>query len=130
MTSFKISSWNIHGPCSSAFGNKSTNSDFVQGLRNMDIAILQETWNHAAMPTLCPPQYIEIILPLINKPNIKYGLASGGIITWCHEKFKNSITPIKTGESRIRLRLKQQYTCVQVTSHYTCPPVLTRTFPP
>jgi exonuclease III len=48
---FTISSWNIQGLRSSAFGLKSRNPDFNKEIGNTDIVILQETWYKENGPT-------------------------------------------------------------------------------
>ena len=63
MASFSISVWNIQGLNSYLFGLKSRNLDFLDKVTGVDIVILQETWCKGDVPTGCPPNYREIIVP-------------------------------------------------------------------
>ena len=63
--SFSISSWNIQGLYSTAFGDKTIDPEFVKSVNNLDIIILHETWNHSYLLSDCPNNYIEFSVPSV-----------------------------------------------------------------
>ena len=71
-----ISSWNIQGLRSSAFGLKSRNPEFG----NTDIVILQVTWYRGDGHTGYPPGYRELVVPSTKLPGVKQGRDSGGML--------------------------------------------------
>ncbi len=73
MSSFKITCFNIQGMFSSAFGEKITNSDFVNIVYSSDIIILLETWSRLDSKSYTPPNYRELRIPSIKQPNVKNG---------------------------------------------------------
>ncbi len=101
MSSFKITSYNIQGMFSSAFGEKITNSDFVNIVNNSDIIILLETWSRSDSKSYTPPNYRELRIPSIKQPNVKNGRDSGGIIVWFKEHLWQYIQPVKKGTTHI-----------------------------
>lgn len=107
MKSLTISSWNIQGLHSSAFGTKSRNVDFVNKIINLDIIVLIETWCNTDTDTHCPKGYIEILLPSIKHNHIKHGRKSGGIIIWYKEKLATKLKLIKKGTTHAWLKLRK-----------------------
>ncbi len=81
-----ISFWNIQGLCSKTFGLKSTNTDFLNSITNVDILILTETWCRSDVSTQCPASYSErksvIIVPSWKLNSIHRGRDSGGLVIW------------------------------------------------
>jgi exonuclease III len=74
---FTISSWNIQGLRSSAFGLNSRSPDFITEIGNTDIVILQETWYRGDGPTGCPLGYRELVVQSTKLQGVKQGKASG-----------------------------------------------------
>ncbi len=112
MSSFKITSYNIQGMFSSAFGEKITNSDFVNIVYNSDIIILLETWSRSDSKSYTPPNYRELRIPSIKQPNVKKGRDSGGIIVWFKEHLWQYIQPVKKGTTHIWIKLKKEILCL------------------
>ncbi len=98
MSSFKITCYNIQGMFSSAFGEKSTNPDFVD---SSDIIILLETWSCLDSKTYTPSNYRELRIPSIKQPNVKNGRDSGGIIVWFKDHLWQYIQPMKKGKTHM-----------------------------
>ena len=88
---FTISSWNIQGLRSSAFGLKSRNPDFTKEIGNTDIVILQETWYRGDGPTGCPLGYRELVVPSTKLPGVKQGRDSGGMLIWYRADLTHSM---------------------------------------
>ena len=107
MSSFKISCWNIQGLYSSAFGLKSKTSHFVNSVNQNDIIILSETWCRVDVPTNCPPNYKEVVVPSQKIRNISRGRDSGGIILWYKSTLHNSLQILKIERNYIWLKLKR-----------------------
>ncbi len=112
MSSFKITSYNIQGMFSSAFGEKITNSDFVNIVYNSDIIILLETWSRSDSKSYTPPNYRELRIPSIKQPNVKNGRDSGGNIVWFKEHLWQYIQPVKKGTTHIWIKLKKEILCL------------------
>ena len=107
---FTISSWNIQGLRSTAFGLKSRYLDFIKEIRNTDIVILPETWCRGDGPTGCPLNYRELVVPSTKLPGVKQGRESGGILIWYKSKLTNSVKLIKTGQFYIWLEIDKGLT--------------------
>ena len=105
IASFSVSSWNIQGICSSVFGLKSTNPDFLKNIRNVDIMILNETWNQNQNQSNCPNDYIELIIPSVKHKHIKNGRDSGGLLIWYKGEYKDYISPVKKGTNHIWIKI-------------------------
>ena len=106
---FTISSGNIQGLRSSAFGLKSRNLDFTKEIGNTDIVILQETWYGGDGPTGFPLGYRELIVPSPKLPGVKPGRASGGMLIWYRADLAHSIILIKTGTFYIWLEIQKEF---------------------
>lgn len=72
----------------------------------MDITILYETRCYADVSTHCPSGYRELIIPSLKNSNIKRGRDLGGMIVHHRGDLKNSISPVKRGETHICLQIK------------------------
>jgi len=112
MSSFKITCYNIQGMFSSAFGEKTTNPDFVNIVYSSDIIILLETWCRLDSKICTPPNYRELRIPSIKQPNIKNGRDSGGIIVWFKDHLWHYIQPVKKGKTHIWLKLQKELLCL------------------
>lgn len=107
MTSFSISAWNIQGLNSYLFGLKSRNLDFLDKVTGVDIIILQETWCKGEVPTGCPPNYREIIVPSTKLNGVTQGRDSGGMLVWYKSQLADSIEIKKKGKYHIWLKLEK-----------------------
>ena len=94
---FTISSSNVQGLRSSAFGLKSKNLHFIKEIGNTDIVIQQETWYKGDGHTGCPLGYRELVVPSTKLPDVKQGSDSGGMLTWYRAHLNHSINLVKTG---------------------------------
>ncbi len=103
-----ISMWNIQGLNSSAFGQKSLNTEFQKSINEMDIIIPQETWSRADATTHCPPNYKEIILPSQKLSTVRQGRDTGGQIIWYKSKFHNHINTVKQGKCYTWLKIHKE----------------------
>ena len=111
--SFTISSWNIQGLTSSAFGTKSRNPDFTKEIANTDIIVLQETWYRGNGPTGCPTNYRELVVPSTKQTGIKLGRDSGGMLIWYRSELTHLIKHIKTGAFYIWLEIDKELTSTE-----------------
>ena len=105
---FTLSSWNIQGLRSSAFGLKSRNPDFIKEIGNTDIVILQETWYKGDWPTGCPLGYRELVVPSTKLPVVKQGRDSWGMLIWYRADLNHSIKLVKTGTFYIWLEMNKE----------------------
>lgn len=111
--SLTISSWNIQGLRSTAFGIKSRNPDFIKEIENTDIIVLQETWHRGDGPTGCPVNYRELVVPSTKLTGIKQGRDSGGMLIWYKSELTHSIKLIKTGAFYIWLEINKELTSTE-----------------
>lgn len=111
--SITISSWNIQGLRSTAFGLKSRNPDFTKEIKNTDIIVLQETWHRGDGPTGCPVNYRELVVPSSKLTGIKQGRDSGGILIWYKSELTHSIKVIKMGTFYIWLEINKELTSTE-----------------
>lgn len=129
-----VSAWNIQGLNSTAFGLKSSNTEFQKSIKEMDIIILQETWSRADTITHCPPNYREIILPSQELNTVWQGRDSGRQIIWYISKFHNhinTIKPITTPGLKSPSNCSHPeniYSSVPCTSHHQSPRTTARLF--
>ena len=107
MKSLSVSSWNIQGLCSSAFGLKSTDPEFISSIKSQDIVILLETWCRDDTDTHCPSNYREILLPSLKHKHTRHGRDSGGVIVWYKEDLSSHLKIIKKATTHIWLKLNQ-----------------------
>lgn len=112
MSSFKITSYNIQGMFSSAFGEKSSNPDFINAVHSSDIIILLETWSGLDGKTSPPSHYRELRIPSIKQPEVRNGRDSGGIIVWFKDHLQQYIQPMKKGKTHIWIKIQKEILCL------------------
>ncbi len=101
--------WNIQGLCSKTFGLKSTNTDFLNSITNVDILILTETWCRSDVSTQCPASYSEIIVPSWKLNSIHRGRDSGGLVIWIKNDLAPYTSPVQQGKNHIWFKLDKSF---------------------
>lgn len=104
------------------FGLKTTSSEFIDSINNINLIILHETWRHDNISSNCPSNYTELSLPSLKYSHIKNGRQSGEIIIWYKQEHHNYISPVKKGKTHIWLKIsrgllehtKDVYFCVSI----------------
>ncbi len=109
ITMLNIGFWNIQGLCSKTFGLKSTNTDFLNSIRNVDILILTETWCRSDVSTQCPASYSEIIVPSWKLNSIHRGRDSGGLVIWIKNDLAPYTSPVQQGKNHIWFKLDKSF---------------------
>ena len=114
MKSFMISFWNIQGLYSSTFDLKTTDPDFLNSIKDIDILILLETWCRCDAVTRCPSGCSGITEPSFKLSTVWRGRDSGGMMTWIKADLTKNITTIKS-KNHIWLKMNKHrriYICV------------------
>ncbi len=109
ITMLNIVFWNIQGLCSKTFGLKSTNTDFLNSITNVDMLILTETWCRSDVSTQCPASYSEIIVSSWKLNSIHRGRDSGGLVVWIKNDLAPFTSPVQQGKNHIWFKLDKSF---------------------
>ena len=109
--SMQISSWNLNGYNSRTIGNKLTDEDFLNEIKNDAIVSLVETHIHSEISDkLCIPGFKLITAK--NRPiNLKSHKGSGGIALFARNSFSHYVIPVKNeNDDSVWIKIKKEET--------------------
>ncbi len=109
ITMLNIGFRNIQGLCSKTFGLKSTNTDFLNSITNVDMLILTETWCRSDVSTQCPASYSEIIVSSWKLNSIHRGRDSGGLVVWIKNDLAPFTSPVQQAKNHIWFKLDKSF---------------------